>query len=739
MRAKHTGALLISQLAVDTQSRPLRTCRIVTWETDMPTSPMGALSFPGPDPGRAAGRVEGEDLVLENAVLRATWSWAGGSLRLKSIEDRLSGRVLGGERRLPGRVPGGASDDAFRLVLSDTPRPDVRVLGSSRLSLTGRPGVDQSAGWPDFATPTFRFPGVRISARLEWANLWVEWSVSLHDGANYVRQEVSLSGSYMSQGHVEVVEVVPLVLVAPGALVCGEVDGSPVTCGPFFFACEHPSARHRLSDGPEGICECVLPIQRNLPAWRSLSCSAVVGVAPAGQMRRAFLHYLERERAFPYRPFFHYNNGSEAGCEYWKRRLHGQPGEAEAFQARQQAVWLAAIDRFGAELVQARGAVLDCFAHDYAWDDETRVWQFHDGYPRGFAPARRAAERYGAHVGVWLSPWGGYPDQPGKVKAGRLLGFETNGHGLSLAGERYYSRFRNACVTMLRDYDVNYFKFDGFGPGNGQSGPGEFAADIDALLRLLDELRRIGRDVFINVSTGSWPSPFWLLWADCIWRQGNDTSITGKGSDRQKWITYRDREVYRGIVARAPLYPISSLMIHGIFVNRLPLFGDLYDPEAPRPTYEPADIADEVRSFFGTGANLQEMYIDPEILGAETWDVLAECARWARANADVLVDTHWVGGDPGKGAVYGWASWSPRKAILTLRNPDDAPASLSLDAAEIFELPEGAPATYELRSPSKQDADRPGLTLRAGLPVRVELQPFQVLMIEAESNCEPQA
>ena len=61
-----------------------------------------------------------------------------------------------------------------------------------------------------------------------------------------------------------------------------------------------------------------------------------------------------------------------------------------------------------------------------------------------------------------------------------------------------------------------------------------------------------------------------------------------------------------------PLYPVSSLMIHGVFVNHLPLFGDPYDPASPRPTYDEPEMIAEIRSFFGTGANLQEMYIAPD-------------------------------------------------------------------------------------------------------------------------------
>ena len=70
--------------------------------------------------------------------------------------------------------------------------------------------------------------------------------------------------------------------------------------------------------------------------------------------------------------------------------------------------------------------------------------------------------------------------------------------------------------------------------------------------------------------------------------------------------------------------------------------------------------------FFADGTQLQELYITPAMLTPKMWDALAEAANWSRANADVLVDTHWIGGDPNRGEVYGYASWSPRKGIVAL-------------------------------------------------------------------------
>jgi hypothetical protein len=148
-------------------------------------------------------------------------------------------------------------------------------------------------------------------------------------------------------------------------------------------------------------------------------------------------------------------------------------------------------------------------------------------------------------------------------------------------------------------------------------------------------------------------------------------------------------------------------------------------------TFDERDMLDEIRSFFASGVNLQELYVTPELMTAKAWDVLAEAAKWSRANADVLADTHMIGGDPGKAEVYGWASWSKRKAILSLRNPSDQPATISIDIGGAFELPSGAAQSYSLRSPWKQDAAAAPIRLAAGQRHPFELKPFEVLTLDA--------
>jgi hypothetical protein len=679
-----------------------------------------ALDFPGPAPGKAEVRADGDFVHLENAVLHVQWRVAGGSLRLAKIEDKLAGKTV---------TP--AQAECFQLSLADTPLPGPRVLRASDLRVVGTPCIEAIAADGKSLRLADRQAGRAIRLDLVSADgaVAVSWRAVLRDGSNYIRQSIACEAR---REELELREVVLWDLAVPGAEVRGVVDGSPVVAGGLFFAAEDPMAgAHLVEGGKPGQFRCSRTVNDRLRLGIPREFRSLVGVAPCGQVRRGFLYYLERERAQPYRQFLHYNNGSEIGCEYWRAKRYGSPEQFQQFRARQEQQWLCDIRAFGRELTEKRGVRLESFVHDHGWDDETLVWQFHAGYPEGFTPARQTAEQYGAHVGVWFSPAGGYSGRKSRVENGQQQGFEVSRHGLSLAGPRYYGRFREACMGMIAKYDVNYFKFDGFGAGNNQPGAGAMASDVEALLRLIAELRRSKPDVFVNPSTGSWPSPFWLLHCDCIWRQGSDTGIVGKGSERQRWITYRDSQILRGTLERGPLYPMSSLMIHGIFINDLPLFGNPYDPKSTRPTRDPEEITAEVRSFFATGVNLQELYVNPRMMSARLWDVLAEAARWSRANAAVMADAHWIGGDPAQNEVYGYAAWTPRKAVLTLRNPDERAVRFALDVERAFELPPGAPRHYRLTSPWADDAAKAAIDVRAGQPRIIALGPFETLVLDA--------
>jgi hypothetical protein len=124
------------------------------------------------------------------------------------------------------------------------------------------------------------------------------------------------------------------------------------------------------------------------------------------------------------------------------------------------------------------------------------------------------------------------------------------------------------------------------------------------------------------------------------------------------------------------------------------------------------------------------MYVTPGLLTKENWDDLAESAKWSRANAAVLKDSHWIGGDPGKLEVYGWASWTPEKGIVVLRNPSDHAQEFLLDVGKAFELPEHAARSYRAHSPWDADSSQAAISLSAGKAHRIELMPFEVVTLD---------
>ena len=632
----------------------------------------------GMDPGVARCVVAGSVAVLENAALSVTTHGQTSGLRPGKLDNRLAG----GSRELRG--------EWFTLQLRDG-----TVLNASAMQVDGRLACESLAGVSGASRASERYAGQVLHAVLRdpRSGLRVDWRLVLRDSGNYLRQEIALEPA--RELDVSALSLVDLD-VGAGATVAGTVDGSPIVDGELFFGFEHPMAVASVLSG-----RARMKLKRTLPlrAGGSVRYSSVLGVAPTGQLRRAFMAYLERERAHPFRSFLHYNSWYDIGY----------------FTPYTQDDALRVINAYGEQLVRARGVRVDSFLFDDGWDDTARLWQFNAGFPHGFAPLRDAAARYGAAPGIWLSPWGGYgPPRKQRLQTARVAGFEIDEQGLALSGPKYYALFHRTALDLLRQYGINQFKLDGTGSPDKVTPGSDFDSDFGAAVALIEDLRQAQPDLYINLTTGTWPSPFWLRTADSIWRGGEDHDFAGVGSNRARWMTYRDADSYGGIVRLGALFPLNSVMLHGI----------IYARHAQGLELDPGnDFADEVWSYFASGTGLQEMYISPDLLSAQNWDELAAAARWARERAATLRDSHWLGGDPARGEVYGWASWSPQGAVIALRNPSAAPQNMRLDLATALELPRDAARSWRVTTPRR--AGEPA-HWSADAVVPVSLKPFEV-------------
>jgi hypothetical protein len=639
----------------------------------------------GASAGTAKAEIRTQLLSLSNRTMEAEWSVREGKLTgLKFVVRR-----TGAEMALPR--------DPFLLILKD----GSSVRGSEMRVVDG-PRVQALHADSTASRAAEHFLGQAILVRLQddAKKISVTWRGILRDDSNYVRQEITIAAV---DGDQPIAEVRLFDGSVRGARVIGSVKGSPVTAGDLFLGFEDPLAECHVGETVTCGMKRELPLRKG----QMVEYSLVIGVSPPGQMRRGFLNYVERERAHPYRTFLHYNTWYDIGF--------GKLYDAAAV--------LDVIGAFGRELVRKRGVKLDCFLLDDGWDNPRALWQVNSGFPGALAAVNHAAREYGGAVGVWLSPWGGYEEaKEQRLEFGKKNGFETNEGGFALSGPKYYARFRQVSLDFIAKDGANQFKIDGTGNVDSVFPGSNFDSDFAAAISLIRDWRAKKPDLYVNLTTGTYPSPFWLRYADSIWRGGEDHSFAGVGSWREKWITYRDAQTYQNIVQAGPLFPLNSLMLHGLIFAR----------QAEHLDSDPGnDFRNEVHDYFGTGTQLQEMYISHTLLSKDDWDTLAEAANWSRRNAAVLRDTHWIGGDPAKLEVYGWAAWSRAKAILTLRNPSDRRQSITIDVGRAFELPPGAPRRFVASSPWKLERGRPPVSLKAGEEHVFTLEPFEVLTLEA--------
>lgn len=535
--------------------------------------------------------------------------------------------------------------------------------------------------------------GVKLTSTLKNAKTGIQvvWSAELLDGSNYFRQEFTLTGK-------KKLDVWGLQLMDFGvanARQLGQVPGSPVVTDSFFTGVEMPVTTNFVEDdGFRSGFGCYLPFDETA----KYAFGTVVGVYPKGQIRRAFNFYLERERATPSYQFLHYNNWYDF-----------YPTEKD---------FLKVIEDYGRELTEKRGVKLDSFVMDDGWDNYNEgLWTFNrTNFPDGFTNVAAAAQKIGSNLGVWISPLGGYGGSNERTEHARKMGLIEDKLDLSQPG--YYKWYLDKCLEMIRDYKVNYFKWDKAGSG--------VDPHFMALLRIGQALKQEKSDLFLNVTVGTWPSPFWLNHIDSTWRDGSgDVAWHGPGDKRESWLTYRDMYCYRLCVAKAPLYPINSLMHHGLVI------GHHYQGK-PVATAG-ADFKNAARSYFAMGPNLQELYLSTDLMTPSAWDEIAESAKWSKANQKTLVDAHWIGGDPGNLEVYGAAAWRGNDATLMLRNPNDKPQSITLTLGDAFELPKGAPTKWQLKN-SYADQKHAEPTLNADQSYTFELKPFEVVVFNGEAR-----
>ena len=338
-------------------------------------------------------------------------------------------------------------------------------------------------------------------------------------------------------------------------------------------------------------------------------------------------------------------------------------------------------------------------------------WQFNNKFPDGLTPSSNLVQKLGSDFGVWIGPRGGYNYQ------GNLAGIIADagngsaaGGSIDVADQRYVTKFKDMAVKWMKDYGVNYWKWDGFADsgqyGAFNSGDGVVGYDEnhqhmfggpngyyhstdlwEKWIDLFDEVWKTANEEQINklwISLTCYvnPSPWFLQWSNSVWMQctaDRGERTNGVIDDKMNaMLTYRDGAYYDFVKNHDFQFPMANIYNHD------PIFGK----EGTGITADSMD-GEQFRNYLymmGTrGTAFWELYYSDSIFNDEKYLINADFLKWEEENFDMLRNAKWVGGNPsstatlasgtsgaaGKQDAYGFAGFNNAgdEGIISMRNP----------------------------------------------------------------------
>lgn len=623
-----------------------------------------AVIFPQKkQPGVAKITQKSNSYQLANKVLKASFINTGGKLYFNGCPEL-------------GLQP---HTELFKVLLGD----------GSTVAATGMKLEDVKmvtlAENPSAATASLRYAGKALEARFTYKELSIVWRAVLRNGSHYLRTEMDIQAAkdLPMEGIVAMNYLVAKNSAYTAPEVVGNTRGAILASNHIFAGLETPMGLNSSKD--EGNATHIEGLWRRnttLKAGKTWNISSVVGLVAPNQLRRSFLAYSERERAVAWRPYPVYISWYELNIDRNNAQAPSYKGNMTVEQCAD------VVSHWKTHFYDKYHMAPKAFVWDDGWD-QYGTWTFNPNFPNGFDEPANEAKKMGTGIGAWLGPVGGY-GQSGEY---RRAYWRSKG-GMQLSNEDYYNFFIRCCTNMIDRYDFRFFKFDGISAQASAIGPDEGTRgeeNAEAIISIERAVRQKRPDIFLNTTVGTWASPFWFHFTDAVWRQEGDYGEAGdQGTDRERWITYRDRLVYQNFIQRSPVCPINTLMTHGFILSRWGAVSKNMDYDG---------IVREMRCAFACGSGMVELYNDYKLMdeikdnqgnAGALWKDLAECIKWQQEQADVLPDAHWVGGNPwdGKKAnVYGWAAWNGKKSVLTLRNPSASAQTFTTTLREALDIP----------------------------------------------------
>lgn len=418
-------------------------------------------------------------------------------------------------------------------------------------------------------------------------------------------------------------------------------------------------------------------------------------------------------------------------------------------------------------------------AQSGAIENTEGFWTFNEKFPEGLTPSSELVKKFGSNFGVWVGPRGGYNFYTTLANIiERAQKGSKAGHSIDVADRVYVENFKKMAIKWQQDWDVNYWKWDGFADTaqynhfnnlGGADGVPVYSesnhhmtggyhqmyhvTDLwEAWIDLMEAVRQSEKEdginkLWISLTCYVNPSPWYLQWANSVWIQCvHDQKDASFGTTKMnKQITYRDACYYDFMKNHQFQFPLQNLYNHD----------PIYGKEGTGMTVNTAtdeDFQNYLYMLSTRGTAFWELYYSDSIMTDGKYEITGEFLEWAEENYHMLKNSKMIGGKPDitklsngdlsdqtQAEAYGFSCFDGTDGIISLRNPSaNADKTIKFTFDRTMGVAEGAGTlnyylehSYLLSDKSAQTG-----TLKYGQEYTVNLKPNEVriLRVSAEKD-----
>jgi len=511
------------------------------------------------------------------------------------------------------------------------------------------------------------------------------------------------------------------------SVVKGGGFGQPVAVlvkgGGAFFGLEYPACDDHLQKTEKGTLHlrCGQESGERIRTTWLRSEWVVEGVTPNSSVKLWFFKYLDDVRVAPLRPYSLYNT-------WYDLRSPEYPNwSADNVMSEKTAMKM--VDLLRRNMIQKNNIKLDAFVLDDGWDVYKSDWVMRkEQWPNGLEPLADELKKTNTSLGVWFGPTGGYSFHNLRVGWMKEHGYEVVDNMMCVAGKNYSALLKKRVTDFVQNDGVGYYKWDGIQFSCSEPDHGHpidvysRRAVLQTVAEMCKAVREKNPDIFLNITSGTWMSPWWVKYANTIWMQGADYGFADVPSisTRDASITYRDFVLYEDWKLKGLWFPIANLMTHGIIKGK---------HESVGTTVEPLDkFTDDILLYVARGVSMYELYISPDILSDGEWTSISRSLAWARDRFPILMNTELVGGNPMKGEAYGYTHFQGNRGIIVARNPVIEASKLNVELAPSQGLdPKASSLVLERVYPTRWISPR---LHKAGEAVTLPVDGFEMAVYE---------